>query len=233
MAIYRRPRDVVWLAEAPRLASWDRAGSAGQRRLANFLDHVDLLTAPLRTCSGPLALELGVGVPPGVAPQVGGRDLDNYLFPLVYHLGARRFAAVFGRKVYGRSWLAIGPAEPDQQPMPPAMFAARLTGSYAKPLWKQTLRDQIIRTGATVAPPGPIAITITIGTGPGRNWANLWKPLIDSLGPILGEDPTRAFHPHDDRITTLNLHHHTDAGLRHDIDVALWWALTPIATVPP
>jgi hypothetical protein len=32
-----------------------------------------------------------------------------------------------------------------------------------------------------------IGMTIGITTRPGRNWANIWKPLIDVFDPVLGE----------------------------------------------
>jgi hypothetical protein len=49
---------------------------------------------------------------------------------------------------------------------------------------------------------------------------NLWKPLIDSLGPILGEHPSRG--PHDDRIVDLGLHHHVEPDLGHGVTIHLW-----------
>ena len=60
-------------------------------------------------------------------------------------------------------------------------------------------------------------------SGPGRNWASLWKPLIEAFGPVLGEDPARPFHPHEDRIVSLSLHHTTDTGLTHDVIIHAWW----------
>jgi hypothetical protein len=65
---------------------------------------------------------------------------------------------------------------------------------------------------------------VAITTGPARNWANIWKPLIDALGPILGEDPRRPFHPHDDRIVSLGLHHDVERDIGHDVIVGLRWA---------
>lgn len=73
--------------------------------------------------------------------------------------------------------------------------------------------------------PGPVAMTIAITTGPGRNWTSLWKPLIDAFGPVLGEDPARPYHPRDDRIVSLGLHHHTDEGLGHDVIIDAWGAV--------
>ena len=71
---------------------------------------------------------------------------------------------------------------------------------------------------------GPAGLTIAPTTGPGRNWASLWKPLIDAFGPVLGEDPTRPFHPHDDRIVSLGLHHTTGTGIGHEVIINAWWA---------
>jgi hypothetical protein len=71
--------------------------------------------------------------------------------------------------------------------------------------------------------PGPVGLTIALTTGPGRNWASLWKPLIDAFGPVLGEDPARPFHPHDDRIVSLGLHHTIDTGIAHDVIIDAWW----------
>jgi len=48
---------------------------------------------------GRLAVELSVGLRGELALTSGGRDLDNYLFPLAQRLGPARIAAMFGRKV--------------------------------------------------------------------------------------------------------------------------------------
>jgi hypothetical protein len=229
VAVYHRPVGRVWLTEPPELASWDRAGSPCQLRLARFLAHADALASPLLTGAGPFAVGLGVGVPETRALDTDGRDLDNYLYPLIRRLGPGRVTAAFGRKTRGRSWLAIEPARPDPAPAAP-QFTALVTGSYVRPDWKRTLRQRLGRAGITPAPAGPLALRVTIGTSPARNWTNLWKPLIDSLGPILGEHDGRPFHPYDDRIVDLSLHHHTSTGLGHDVQVGLWWATA--ATVP-
>jgi hypothetical protein len=70
-----------------------------------------------------------------------------------------------------------------------------MAGSYERREWKQDLHDRLLQAHAATMDPGPVAMTIAITTGPGRNWANLWKPLIDAFGPVLGEDLTRPFHP--------------------------------------
>ncbi|MEV4314954.1 hypothetical protein [Actinocrispum sp. NPDC049592] len=93
--IYHRPAGGVRLAVEPRLASWDATGSPGQLRLTRFLDHVEDVTRPMLGAQpGPVALELVVGVPPDVSLTTGGRDLDNYLYPVAKRLSTHRFAAI-------------------------------------------------------------------------------------------------------------------------------------------
>jgi hypothetical protein len=151
---------------------------------------------------GLLAVELTIGLPSELSLTGGGRDLDNYLFPLAQRLGPTRIAAMFGQKVHGPSFLAVGRAQPDHSASPPH-FSAQVAGSYVRKEWKITLREQLLQIQHAVPAAGPIGMTISIITGPGRNWANLWKPLIDAFGPVLGENPEQSFHPNDDRITSL------------------------------
>ena len=223
MRLYGRPVARVRLDVEPQLASWEVLGHAAQLRLSDYLDRLELLAAPLiASVQGNVAVEVVVGLAPTVPLRSGGRDLDNYLYPVAQRLGPGRLAAVFGRKTRGESWLAIGPAVPVATP-PEAMFTSRITGSYERTEWKQTLHDRLQDAGVPPAEPGALHMDIAITTGPGRNWANLWKPLLDAFGPVLGEDPARPFHPHDDRITSLGLHHAvaTDAG--HDVLIDARW----------
>ena len=80
--LYCRPTQRVALSVEPQLASWDIAGSPGQVRLGEFLDHAQATAAPiLAAVDGPLAVELNV-VLRNERPLTGsGQDLDNYLFP--------------------------------------------------------------------------------------------------------------------------------------------------------
>jgi hypothetical protein len=211
----------------PELASWDSAGQPSQTRLAHFLDHVQSVASPLVAgVEGVLAVELVVGLPQTVSLTAGGRDLDNYLFPVAQRLGAQRLAAVFGRKVHGRSGLAVGHAEPAAFTDPP-MFATRVAGSYVRREWKEAVRDRLVRVSPAPLPAGPIALDVAITTGPGRNWSNLWKPLVDAFGPLLGEQPGRLFNPYDDRIVTLGLHHRVEPRLGHDVGIETWWKAAP------
>ena len=221
--LYRRPTRRVALSVEPRLASWDVAGSPGQVRLGDFLDHAEAVAAPMiAAVDGLLAVELTVGLHGELALTDGGRDLNNYLFPLAQRLGPARIAAMFGRKVHGPSFLAVGQAKPDHVASLP-QFSAQIAGSYIRTEWKATLRERLLQVQHADLAAGAIGMTIGITTGPGRNWANIWKPLIDAFGPVLGENPERPFHPSDDRITSLGLHHNVNTAIGHDVIITAWW----------
>ena len=220
--VYRRPASAMRHSVKPQLASWDRAGHPSQVKLGRFLAHVDAIARPaLASVSGRVAAELIVGFSDGISLIDGGHDLDNYLFPVAQRLGPERLAAIFGRKIHGPSSLAVGPAQPDTTGASP-QFSIRMAGSYERKEWKQGLHDRLAEQAATIDP-GPVGLKIALTTGPGRNWASLWKPLIDAFGPVLGEDPTRPFHPHDDRVVSLALHHTIDTGIAHDVIIDAWW----------
>jgi hypothetical protein len=219
--VYRRPVGVLRHSVKPQLASGERAGHPSQVKLGRFLAHVDAIAGPvLARVSGRVAAELIVGFSDGVSLTDGGHDLDNYLFPVAQRLGPERVAAIFGRKIHGPSSLAVGPARPDTAGATP-QFSARMAGSDERKEWKQDLRDRLAVQAAAVDP-GPVGVTIALTTGPARNWASLWKPLIDAFGPVLGEDPTRPFHSRDDRIVSLGLHHTIDTGIGHDVIIDAW-----------
>jgi hypothetical protein len=220
--VYRRPAGVMRHNVKPQLASWERAGHPSQVRLARFLAHVDAIAGPaLATVNGRVTAELIVGFSDGVSLIDGGHDLHNYLFPVASRIGPQRVAAIFGRKIHGPSSLAVGPAQPDTVRATP-QFSARMAGSYERTEWKQKLHDRLAVQAAAIAP-GPAGLTIALTTGPGRNWARLWKPLIDAFGPVLGEDLARPFHPHDDRIVSLGLHYNVDTRIAQDVIIDAWW----------
>src|SRR5260370_41873422 len=138
--LYCRPAGAARLSVEPQLASWDRAGSPGQLRLSNFLAHVDATAAPMIAAAvGRLSVELIVGLPHGVSLAEGGRDLDNYLYPVAQRLGPPRVAAMFGRKIHGPSALAVSPAQLDTTTTI-SQFSTRITGSYERKEWKETPR---------------------------------------------------------------------------------------------
>jgi hypothetical protein len=213
----------VALRVEPQLASWDIAGSPGQVRLGEFLDHTQAAAAPIfATVEGLLAVELNVGLRDELPLTGGGRDLDNYLFPLAQLRGPARIAAMFGRKVHRSSFLAVGHAQPDHVASSP-QFSTQIAGSYIRPEWKLNLRERLLQTQHAVLAVGAIGMTIGITTGPARNRANIWKPLIDAFGPVLGDNPERHFHPNDDRITSLGLHHSVNTAIGHDVIITAWW----------
>ncbi len=220
--VYRRPVGAMRQSVKPQLASWDRAGHPSQVKLARFLAHVDALAGPvLAAVSGRVAAELIVGFSAGTSLIDGGHDLGNYLFPVAQRLGPERVAAIFGRKICGPSSLAVGPTWPATAETAP-QFSTRMAGSYERREWKHELHDRLA-VQAAIIDPGPVGLNIALRTGPGRNWASLWKPLIDAFGPVLGEDPARPFCPHDDRIVSLGLHHTIDTGIGHDVIIHAWW----------
>jgi hypothetical protein len=117
------------------------------------------------------------------------------------------------------SWLAVGPAEPDETAAPP-LFSAWITGSYERTAWKQELHDQLVQADATPVRPGPAGVR-----DDDRARAQLDRPLetlIDAFGPVLGEDPLLPFHPRDDRILCLGLHHRITGGIGHDMIIDAW-----------
>ena len=220
--VYRRPAGVMRQSVKPQLASSDRAAHPSQVKLGRFLAHVDAIAGPvLATVSGRVAAELIVGFSDGACLIEGGHDLGNYLFPVAQRLGPERVAAIFGRKICGPSSLAVGPAQPDAAGASP-QFSTRMTGSYERREWKQRLHDRLAVQAATLGP-GPAGLKIALTTGPARNWASLWKPLIDAFGPVLGEDPAWPSRPHGDRIVSLGLHHTIDTGLACDVIIDAWW----------
>ena len=221
--LYCRPTHRVALSVEPQLASWDIAGSPGRVKLGEFLDHAEAEAPPiLAAVDGLLAVELNVGLRDELPLTGGGRDLDNYLFPLAQRLGPARIAAMFGRKVHGPSFLVVGHAQPDHVASSP-QFSAQIAGSYSRPERKATLRERLLQVQHDVLAAGDIGMTIGITTGPGRNWTNIWKPLIDSSGPVLGENPGQPFQPDDDRITSLGLHHNVNTAIGHDVIITAWW----------
>lgn len=228
MGLYCRPAGPVRLGVEPCLASWEVAGHPSQVQLTAYLDALAAIAAPMAAAvKGRLAVELIVGLPDTASLTSGGRDLDNYLYPLAQRLGPNRLAAVFGRKTHGsESWLAVGPAVAEVT-APAPMVTVRITGSYVRAEWKQTLQDRLRDAQVPSAGEGAVDMDIAVTTGPGRNWANLWKPLLDSFGPVLGEDSARAFHPYDDQIISLGLHHSIAADVGHDVIIEARWHGVP------
>jgi hypothetical protein len=154
-----------------------------------------------------------------------GRDLDNYLYPLARTFGAHRIAAAFGRKAHQpRSTIAVGPAVPVSGPLEPPQLSIRTSMSATTTAWKQAVHEACEAAVAGPTAAGPVALRIRLGVSSSRNWTALWKPAIDSLGPVLGiSNPELPFRPDDDRIVELELHRSIDDALGHDVVVEAWW----------
>jgi hypothetical protein len=215
----------VRLRSRPVLDSWDAADHPHQQALTRFLDDVeqDLGWGP--RAGEHLALELLVGLPDSVRLDDDGHDLDNYLFPIIRRLGPVRFDAVFARKQHAdHSSIRISRAAPVPRPPEPPQLHTRLSASATTIAWKEHLHAACLRATPEPAPPGPLTLQMRLAVSRRRNWAALWKPAIDSLGPILGRpDPTRPYRAHDDRITSLALHRRFDDLLGHRVGVEVWW----------
>lgn len=212
------------LGVPPALASWDRAGSPGQKRSAAFIDGVYAAVAEqVRATSDPLALRLDIGLADTI-PLYTMNDLDNYLFPLVPQLTARTgrgFTSVWATKRHAAvSTVAVGPAVPAADPQGTYMMEVTTTASASTTAYKEQIRDQI-----TVARPLPgdgIALQLAFVVGPRRAWPNLWKATIDALGSILGhDDGARVWNARDGRIIDLGLHCTVDPAAGDTIAVSV------------
>lgn len=222
--MYRRPEiPGVELQLAPVLESWNARGHPDQLRLDAFLDEAETAVALFPT-EASLALELQVGLPPSRPLTSGGGDLDNYLFPIARRLGATRFDAVFATKRHAAaSTLGVSQARPVAAQRKPNMVV-RTTASASTRAWKQQVRDACAMAVPVEPIQDAVSIDIEFRLSPDRNWSTVWKPAIDSLGPLLGvPDSRRPFTPSDDRIVRLGFHHSLDASVGCDIELSLWW----------
>ena len=214
------------LATEPVLESWNAANHPGQLRLRDYLDKVaSQLGVQSWNTDEPRTIELIVGLPEPLPLDSGGRDLDNYLFPVARRLGAHRLAAVFGRKVRQHgSTIAVDTAVPVEEPQTPALLTVRTSVSASSAAWKQAIHQACQNFVTEPLAPGPVALQLVFGVSRRRNWTTLWKPAIDALGPVLGmPNPAKPYQPNDDRIVDLALHRHIDDNLRHDVTITAWW----------
>lgn len=212
------------LTAAPALASWDKAGSPGQRRSADFVDDVHrLVEADLAVVNGMLGLRLDVGLPESTS-LFARNDLDNYLFPLVPKLterAGRSFSFVRATKSHGSTSLVqVGPVVPAGPPV--ASYAASIvtTAAASTRAYKEQFRDQL--ADARVLPGDGVQLDLAFVVGPRRAWPNLWKATIDSLGTLLGRDAGAGeWNARDGRITDLRLHCTNDPAAGNEVRVAL------------
>lgn len=202
---YARPEGAgLELRKPPRLASWNKATDPDQVRLRDYLEDTADLLAPAMVSSGPWALLLDVGLPPG-RDLIDMADLDNYVFPLATRLRSDHLVSVWCTKRHAEaSRVLIAPAH--ETPGPRRIYTARTTA------WE--------------LPAGAVQMQLAFVVEPQRNWLTLWKPTIDALDPVLGRTrDDRDWHPKDGRITDLGLHVTVDPSLGHDVLVSI--AATP------
>lgn len=225
----RAPRgDCAQLNLAPQLDSWDRADNRSQVQLGKFLDEADTMLAASRI-DGPWALRLDVGLAPHL-DLLDKRDLDNYAKPLASRLSDGRLVSVWcTKRTGGQSAVQIEAAR--EVPAPSTgVLKATTTASWVGPAAKEQIRSAI--ADVPELPDGPVKLELAFTVGPSRNWLNLWKPTIDSLGALLGhEHPFRPWNPRDGRITELGMHLDIDPFLRHGVLVGI--AASTTAAVPP
>lgn len=222
---YARPdRHRHLLDVEPALASWDKVGSPGRVRQDAFIDHACSVVADsIAATADPLSFWLDVGLKDEV-PLLALNDLDNYLFPFVPTLAkrtGRQFTSVWASKRHAeRSSIAVGQALSVADPGGEYSFQVTTSASADKAAYKEAIRDQVI--AATPLREGGVAIQLSFVVGPGRAWANLWKPTIDALGAVLGrDDGATEWNIRDGRITELGLHCTIDPDRGHDVEIAI------------
>jgi hypothetical protein len=137
MRCYSRPEgDSLQLRVAPRLASWNKADDPDQIRLRAFLDDTAALLAASRV-DGPWALRLDVGLPTG-RDLLDMADLDNYAYPLAYHLRDPGLVSVWCTKQHSeQSFVRIEAAR--EKPQQSAdVLVAKTTASAQTPAYTTT-----------------------------------------------------------------------------------------------
>lgn len=153
-------------------------------------------------------------------------DLDNFAYPLAYHLRDPGLVSVWCTKQHSEhSFVRIEAAR--EAAIPPAeVRVAKTRASATTVAYKEQIRAAVV--DGVELPDGPIRLELSLVVGPRRNWVNLWKQTIDSLDPILGRtNPDRAWHPRDGRITELGMHVTADPAAGYNVVVGI--AAAPIA----
>ena len=229
----RSPAGAEWvpLPLAPQLESWMAKDHPDSQRLRAFVDDALLRISPYIE-GGSCGLELDVRLAPSIPLTIGGRDIDNYLFPLISRLGERRASIVsaFGAKGVGeQSRVRAGSVRDDSPPTTGWRFAhTEAAGPAGSARWRDLVIANLLPM-PEVVPPGPLEMHITF-RGNRTNWHQDWKPTIDGLGAILGLEHNGG-HADDSRITRLALHQMADSSLGSRTLIGVWWrAATRVAS---
>jgi hypothetical protein len=221
MRWYARPEgDKHRLRLAPSLFSGEEKAHPEQVRLRAFLDDTEALLAPSKI-DVPWALRLDVGLSSDL-PLLHDRDVDNFAKPLASRLQNDGLVSVWCTKQHDQqSFVRIEAA--CERPAPSTdVLCVTTTGSWDLHAAHKQIRAAI--ADATELPDGAVKLELAfvIGLGSRRNWLNLWKPTIDSLGPLLGHDlPFDMWNPCDGRITELGMHLSVDSSLGYDVVIGI------------
>lgn len=216
----------------PLLASWDSKAHPNQLALQNYLSVIKEQVLTIANIEEPLYLRVHSLVTP--SQMTVGHDLENYLTPLARSLND--LPIVFARATKDpvtASFVEIGIAEATSKDLDQdwRQFSGVVRNLSAdKRIWKEELRSQLIKAACTKAPPGHMRMGLSINCSPRRSWYNLWKPVGDSFGPVLGEPNSNPFHPADDRIVDLELHLSHDESLGWDVAIEAWWKNKEVET---
>ncbi len=196
----------------------EKSDHPNQIQLRAFLDDAALLLSS-SAIGGPCALRLDVGLPAAV-DLLDKRDLDNYAKPLATRLSNDRLVSIWCTKQHAeRSFVRLEAAK--ARPLPPTdLLVVTTTASWDG----HAAQEQIAEATADRAqlPEGPVRLDLSFVVGPSRNWLNLWKPTIDSLGALLGNDhPFRPWNPRDGRVTELAMHRSVDPSLGYNVTIGV------------
>lgn len=174
------------LDESPRLASWDAKHSATQQALQRYLERIEECVNVANASALHLVVHHDIA-----GSDDRGHDLDNYLYPIVHRLGPNQFLLARASKTSRFSdRIIVGRARQDRNVLAGSgwRFASMTTTTSSdRREWKEEVHEQLTAGVTGSVAPGPIELEIAFRVGPSRTWTNLWKPAIDSLGPILGE----------------------------------------------
>ncbi|WP_232008119.1 hypothetical protein [Mycobacterium gordonae] len=219
MRWFARPENnALQLRVAPRLASWNKAGDPDQVRLRAYLDDTEALLAAARI-DGPWSLRLDVGLP-ATRDLLDASDLDNFAYPLAYHLRDPGLVSVWCTKETSEQSFVRIDAAREVAPPSTGVLVATTTASASSVAFKEQIYAAV--AGESEIPAGPVRLELSFVVGARRNWLNLWKQTIDSLDAILGRtNPNRRWHPRDGRIVELGMHLEVDRAARNEVVVGI------------
>lgn len=215
----------------PLLAQWEKSTHPAQIRLNDYLCRLKDHFLPLSSDSKELFLHMEVDIqePERLLDQ---KDLENYLTPLFGSkcFDSSRFILVSAiKRVGGGSSLQIGRAEKYTLPFDNSdsswgkAFCNPGSGTSSKK-WKEQLHAELLTSCNAVLPEGPVEVHLAFRCSQRRNWANLWKPTGDAMGPVLGyASSNNIFHPKDDRITSISFHKTLDNMIGYGVEIGMWW----------